>query len=780
MKTKKLLILLFILAAIVFEAKASGNDTVWTSYHWKGYKVSVLGGDLHYYIKSKVKIEADNKDENFTVQFTDGKLEKIDNNWYYITPNNIGNCNIEVNDKSYPIQIFPIPDPQVNFDGRKSDWKGVISKEELTNTTKIAAKNKYTNFEILSYSIAYLNDGELRSIRFKDTILNVGILATLQRTIPGQKFYIQDIMVKNPDGTTRILPDQEFKVIDNYKNEFIRKTIVFKPYTYDLNRIKTDLRIKFEGDPTKGDIKTVTDLANELNKILETINVKIVDRQPTVTLIFDSIFEGTSTLTNLIAKGYEKIDCGYKLVSGNIFFPFRKKSVLHVNTSIDPELRSVYLRKNIVELLGEFKAPGIAIGKDSSILNYNGGLSSYDKYMLKTLYAFGGEDEVQIILDNNFDPPDRNVVFFIMLILSVILLFIFSEIYNYYGFSFKVGKIKSKITRRIIESALIAQIPSIAILILLIEKFLEGDFHEIGFVLLMEIFFIPFAILTGLLFLGLDSLLIKIKRKWLVTILNFFFSFFCIWLAYQVIYLFITPEVIYPFVVGWKIMLIPFLITLYRIYARFQSNKISGLLQEKELELTKQKELKFKSDLNALQARINPHFLYNALNSLASLAYIDAAKTEKMALSLSKLFRYNINKEDEHFSSIKEEVEMAEIYLEIEKNRFDDKLEYTIEVQNSLLDFQIPKFILQPLAENAVKHGVSKITEKGIIKIKIFEEAQKVCIEIYDNGPAFPGGLTSGYGLQNTYEKFKLLYKKPFDIEFINKPEKKLVIMLTK
>ena len=156
------------------------------------------------------------------------------------------------------------------------------------------------------------------------------------------------------------------------------------------------------------------------------------------------------------------------------------------------------------------------------------------------------------------------------------------------------------------------------------------------------------------------------------------------------------------------------------------------------------------------------------------------ARTEKMALSLSKLFRYNINKEDDHFSSVKDEIEMASIYLDIEKNRFEDKLKYSIDVQNSIYDFRIPKFILQPLAENAVKHGISKITGKGIIKIKIFEEEAKVYIEIYDNGPEFPGGLISGYGLQNTYEKLKLLYKKPFEIEFINQPEKKLVIMLTK
>jgi len=151
-----------------------------------------------------------------------------------------------------------------------------------------------------------------------------------------------------------------------------------------------------------------------------------------------------------------------------------------------------------------------------------------------------------------------------------------------------------------------------------------------------------------------------------------------------------------------------------------------------------------------------------------------------MALSLSKLFRYNINKNEEHYATLRDEIEMAEIYLQIEKNRFEDKLNYSIEIEEALNEFVIPKFILQPLAENAVKHGISKIVGNGIIRINIFEQEQKLIIEIYDNGPDFPSGLISGYGLQNTYEKLKLLYKKPFDISFINKPEKKLVIVLTK
>jgi two-component system LytT family sensor kinase len=320
-----------------------------------------------------------------------------------------------------------------------------------------------------------------------------------------------------------------------------------------------------------------------------------------------------------------------------------------------------------------------------------------------------------------------------------------------------------------IEAVLVAQIPIIAWLILTISN--NGATKLFSEVPYLESRLLPFCLLIALFLFFIDKLLEKTKIVWLNIILNLSLSFFSVALAYQLMYFFKALELIKFSMLGWELWIVPFLITLYRLYASFQTNKIAGLLQEKELELSKQKELKFKSDLNALQARINPHFLYNALNSLASLAHIDSGRTEKMALSLSKLFRYNINKKEEHYAPLQEEIEMASIYLEIEKNRFEDKLNYTI---------IIPKFILQPLAENAVKHGISKITGKGMIRINIFGEANKVIIEIYDNGPEFPGGLISGYGLQNTYEKLKLLYKKPFDISFINTPEKKLMITLTK
>ena len=215
-----------------------------------------------------------------------------------------------------------------------------------------------------------------------------------------------------------------------------------------------------------------------------------------------------------------------------------------------------------------------------------------------------------------------------------------------------------------------------------------------------------------------------------------------------------------------------------RFYLQYENEKITSLLQEKNYEVTRQKELKNRAELSTLQAKINPHFLYNALNSIAALARIDSARTEEMALSLSKLFRYNMKHEEDMVSTIGQEIEMVQLYLQIEKQRYADRLTFDIIADENLNERQVPRFLIQPLVENAIKHGTSKITGQGIIKLKIYEQDKNLFIEIYDNGPAFPKGLISGYGLQNTYDKLTLVYKKPYEIQFVNEPEKYIQIKL--
>ena len=209
---------------------------------------------------------------------------------------------------------------------------------------------------------------------------------------------------------------------------------------------------------------------------------------------------------------------------------------------------------------------------------------------------------------------------------------------------------------------------------------------------------------------------------------------------------------------------------------RFSDN----IIKEKDLELSQLKELQTQTALKSLQAHINPHFLYNSLNSIAELVHTDRDKTEQMALSLSDLFRYSINRSSKKSSTLKEEVEMVKNYLEIEKIRFGDQLDYNIEVEHDLENVEIPMFLIQPLIENAVKHGISKTEEKGIIKLKIEKQQHDLHITVYDNGPSFPEGLVSGYGLQMIQDVLSLTYGDQATLSWQNRPEKMIEIVIQK
>lgn len=233
---------------------------------------------------------------------------------------------------------------------------------------------------------------------------------------------------------------------------------------------------------------------------------------------------------------------------------------------------------------------------------------------------------------------------------------------------------------------------------------------------------------------------------------------------------------------GIRAMIVIFLvftiIGIIRALISFFVLKEKEIKIENEVKLANLRELKTKAELNALHSKINPHFLYNSLNSIAGLAKTNAEKTEHMALSLSKLFRYSINKEQSDWSTLAEELEMVKVYLDIEKVRFDDRLDYYIDLPKELEMVQIPQFLIQPLAENALKHGISKLVDNGIVKISVREIDTWLEINVADNGPDFPNELNPGFGLQSIYDKLEILFPDKFEMHFLNSPNKHIQIKL--
>lgn len=223
--------------------------------------------------------------------------------------------------------------------------------------------------------------------------------------------------------------------------------------------------------------------------------------------------------------------------------------------------------------------------------------------------------------------------------------------------------------------------------------------------------------------------------------------------------------------------IIALMIGLPVFYKESLTEKIAITLKEKERELEKLYELKAKSELDAIHAKINPHFLYNALNSIVSLIHEDPDKAEQMVFSLSDLFRYSINSGGDNFSTIEEEIFLVRTYLEIEHVRFEDQLTFNIHVDEGLKDIMIPKFLIQPLIENAIKHGTSKISQ-GMIRLEIKRMHEDLCISVSDNGADFPKELNSGYGLKSTVDKLELLYKQDYQFQLLNEPTKQVQIIL--
>ncbi|WP_188767245.1 histidine kinase [Emticicia aquatilis] len=226
--------------------------------------------------------------------------------------------------------------------------------------------------------------------------------------------------------------------------------------------------------------------------------------------------------------------------------------------------------------------------------------------------------------------------------------------------------------------------------------------------------------------------------------------------------------------------LIPLIVSCSYFYYWQHTRQITRKISEQEYQLLNLEKLKTTAELGALQARINPHFLYNSLNSIASLVHSDPDKAEEMTILLSKFFRYTTDRNNEHFCSVSDELEVVKTYLSIEQVRFGDRLKFSTELDKSLEDFQIPRFLLQPLVENAIKHGIAKVSGEGKIEVKIYQKDESIILSVHDSGKPFPEEMASGYGLRSINEKLRLIYGKNAHLEIQNDKTYKAVIITIK
>lgn len=163
--------------------------------------------------------------------------------------------------------------------------------------------------------------------------------------------------------------------------------------------------------------------------------------------------------------------------------------------------------------------------------------------------------------------------------------------------------------------------------------------------------------------------------------------------------------------------------------------------------------------LRALKSQINPHFLFNSLNSIASLTLTNPGKAHEMVIALSDFMRYSLRKQHNELVALEDEINHIRLYLQIEKIRFGDKMIYKFEVESDCLGCQIPTLLLQPLFENAVKYGVYEASEEVEVSLTGKKEGDHVVLTITNNyDPEAAPVKGEGIGLKNVRERLRLVY----------------------
>jgi len=181
-----------------------------------------------------------------------------------------------------------------------------------------------------------------------------------------------------------------------------------------------------------------------------------------------------------------------------------------------------------------------------------------------------------------------------------------------------------------------------------------------------------------------------------------------------------------------------------------------------EKKLEEQERLLVEARLAALTSQINPHFLFNTLNSVSSLIRTDPNQARVMVVRLSKVLRRLLRKH-ENFSTLRDELSFIEDYLAIEVVRFGDKLRFEKDVADDTLDMLVPSMLLQPLVENSIKHGLSSKVEGGTIRIRTERADTKLHLLVEDDGVGIPEPklanlLDRGIGVTNVNERLKVLF----------------------
>jgi signal transduction histidine kinase len=213
----------------------------------------------------------------------------------------------------------------------------------------------------------------------------------------------------------------------------------------------------------------------------------------------------------------------------------------------------------------------------------------------------------------------------------------------------------------------------------------------------------------------------------------------------------------------------------FSYYRRFREGQVRTLQLEAQLS---------HAQLQALKMQLHPHFLFNTLHSISALLHKDAEAARKMITRLGDFLRLTLENSGTQEVTLRQEMEFLSCYLEIERIRFQDRLVTHMDVAQQTLDAKVPNLILQPIVENAIRHGIAPRSTQGLIEIEAKQRNGTLRIQVRDNGPGLSLHRTSenlfkkGLGLANTETRLEQLYGTTHRFNLSNNPDGGLIVTL--
>lgn len=574
-----------------------------------------------------------------------------------------------------------------------------------------------------------------------------------------------------------------------------------------FNKWNTDINIGLLGNYSIKDSLAIAKAVKKLNSITESISVTFSNEKSSNLKIvfFDSIVTAIAPRTNLsnwrlIHEGNVKS----KIKSGIIYVYETDRKPQMIEHFFEPKIARILLQGQFTNPRSDKKRESIFNPYYRHLNNRNKPLNQGDMDIIREVYRTGFEDRL-IKAEGKFKEVyeklekdkaiNRDIKLWwvknpisVLILPTLLLALAFGLIIK------KINKnIASKIKKEWLRFGVIALMALLFVDILIVFWVSFYDFLTIPFnkrifhvirkdTLLTTTAFIviiyPFLFLLRFIELKISKSSQQVYTK---TGLIFISTGFLPFLIYLLI-IYLASEIrdnnnLYGLSLAFVFLMV---IASIRALISYFIFKERHLIIENETKLSRLRELKVKAELKSLHSQINPHFLYNSLNSIASLAPIDAKKTQDMAHSLSDLFKYSINRKGQKTSTIKDEVEMVKTYLDIEKIRFGERLKFNVNVDETVENHGIPLFLIQPLVENAVKHGISKQAGQGSVDLTIKSVGEDIHITVSDSGPDFPEGLVSGHGLQTVFDLLRLSYNDKASLNWSNSPRKEITITIPK